>query len=39
VADAAVQWNGWMEDFLRQRTDEWCSPDETYQLLTEVAQA
>jgi type III secretion protein N (ATPase) len=39
VADTAVQWNGWMEDFLRQRTDEWCSPDETARLLGEVAQA
>ena len=38
VADTAVQWNGWMEDFLRQRTDEWCSPDETYRLLSEVGQ-
>ncbi|WP_347334478.1 FliI/YscN family ATPase, partial [Ralstonia pseudosolanacearum] len=39
VADAAVQWNDWMESFLRQRTDEWCSPDETRRLLDEIALA
>ncbi|WP_081024110.1 FliI/YscN family ATPase, partial [Ralstonia solanacearum] len=39
VADAAVQWNDWMEEFLRQRTDEWCSPDETRRLLDEIALA
>lgn len=39
VADAAVQWSDWMESFLRQRTDEWCSPDETRRLLDEIALA
>ncbi|AMP39846.1 MULTISPECIES: type III secretion system ATPase SctN [Ralstonia solanacearum species complex] len=39
VADAAVQWNDWMESFLRQRTDEWCSPDETRRLLDDIAQS